>query len=386
MITSAKTLLRIDRWFRSIHLLSNRLLRGNPSTPGSGRVLVIKLMGLGSIIEFAARCDQHGVDKDNVIILSFETHREVTTLFGFGNSMFIRTNSLINLLRDCWRAINHVKGLGITTVVDLERCSHAVGTFSTILTWNSGARKIGFHHGRIQTPRVTIFDVDNLSFDSILLTSINYLPRRPQRVVVRETFPRMNRILVNANASEYLLARRYPRQEFSSLIEEIDRRIPGMEFRFTGSTGERSYVDPLVAALRKRNIQAVNLVGQLSLADLTNELANCAVFITGDSGPLHLAAYLQIPMVAIWGPTQPVHFGYDKQGNIRHATRKLPCSPCFRDPESKPAIACQGQIHCMKFSTMDLASQVVESINQSKSPRSVRFPSGIPVNHNETVA
>ena len=47
-----------------------------------------------------------------------------------------------------------------------------------------------------------------------------------------------------------------------------------------------------------------NLSGQTSITELISQISKLDLFITGDSGPMHLAAAFQIPTVAIFGPTK----------------------------------------------------------------------------------
>ncbi len=93
-----------------------------------------------------------------------------------------------------------------------------------------------------------------------------------------------------------------------------------------GSPDERTYSDALAAAARA---PVLDLVGRTSLRELTALLALSALVICNDSGPMHIAAALRRPVVAIFGPTNAARTG--PYGETAHVVSlPLPCSPCYR--------------------------------------------------------
>ena len=74
--------------------------------------------------------------------------------------------------------------------------------------------------------------------------------------------------------------------------------------------------------------RAVSLAGKTSIKELGAIIRSAKFLVTSDSGPMHLAAALSIPVFAIFGPTSPVRTG--PYGKIHTIIRlELPCSPCF---------------------------------------------------------
>lgn len=72
-----------------------------------------------------------------------------------------------------------------------------------------------------------------------------------------------------------------------------------------------------------------NRIGQTTLDQLMDELAGCDALLTNDTGTMHLAAFLGIPTVALFGSTEPALTAPlgDFHQILRH---KVECSPCFR--------------------------------------------------------
>lgn len=89
--------------------------------------------------------------------------------------------------------------------------------------------------------------------------------------------------------------------------------------------------------------KAINLIGQTSIAQLFACLQRMQVVVTNDSGPMHMAAALKVPVVAIFGPTNPIRTGpflWAPQ-KIFHATKQISCAPCYQRH-------CPTQKECMQ--------------------------------------
>ncbi|HMB00011.1 MAG TPA: lipopolysaccharide heptosyltransferase II, partial [Spirochaetota bacterium] len=77
-----------------------------------------------------------------------------------------------------------------------------------------------------------------------------------------------------------------------------------------------------------KEIPGLNLCGRTSLEEAVALIAGCDLFISNDSGPMHIAAALNIPQIAVFGSTDPVRTGpfNNKAVIMRH--KGLQCSPC----------------------------------------------------------
>ena len=102
------------------------------------------------------------------------------------------------------------------------------------------------------------------------------------------------------------------------IMEELKARVV-----LTGNDGEA-----LVRIASRMENSPVNLGGKTTLRDLAYLYGRSAVLVTTDSGPMHLAAAVGTPVVALFGPTDPKRTGPSGKGHtvIR---KELPCSPCF---------------------------------------------------------
>ena len=111
---------------------------------------------------------------------------------------------------------------------------------------------------------------------------------------------------------------------------ELIRQLPRDRVILTGSAAEADRIGRLAQGCR-------NLAGQTDLFELAEWYRRCAVVVSNDSGPMHLAAAVGTPVVAIFGPTDPVLTGPygDRLTVVRVA---LPCAPCFKDRCTNPVV------------------------------------------------
>jgi hypothetical protein len=374
MITYKQMLIRVDGLLR-IPLKIFKLMIHNRGINSYDKSLVvaIKFMGLGSIVKLASVCDENGVDKTEVILLTRIEHREICIALGFERCVFIRLNSFFLFLIDCTNTISKVRNLNPSLIIDFERCSNAVSLFRLSMAFLARCKTVSFSNIKNDehTRTDVVYGEDWLSHKKMFCKGLEYLPKR---LLLKRSLPvsiERSMVIVNINSSDYLLTRRYSRNDFVKVIKLINEQRPGLTFYFTGVVQERAYIDKLISEISVFVINACNQAGLWSIQKLIKELSHCALFITNDSGPLHFATLLQVPTIAIWGPTQPDQFGYEKINSIRNISQSLPCSPCFVTPKSKTAVVCEGRIDCMKIAPERIAKEALEVLAQDNDQRTI---------------
>ena len=103
------------------------------------------------------------------------------------------------------------------------------------------------------------------------------------------------------------------------IVEELKQKVV-----FTGSKGHGN-----IERIRSMmTFPSVNLEGQTTLRDLAYLYRLSGLLITTDSGPMHIAAAMNTPTVALFGPTDPSRTGPYGKGHIV-VRKEMPCSPCF---------------------------------------------------------
>ena len=155
---------------------------------------------------------------------------------------------------------------------------------------------------------------------------------------------------INPGAS-YGSAKRWYPQKFAEVVEKLSKQLDIIIF---GSTSEKDFskdIEKLLIAKDINNYQ--NLAGKTTIAELINCISNLDLFITGDSGPMHLAASFQIPTIAIFGPTKDDETSQWMNDHSIVLKKNLDCQPCMKR-------TCPLKHHnCMKLIK---AQEVIDSI------------------------
>ena len=130
-------------------------------------------------------------------------------------------------------------------------------------------------------------------------------------------------VILNPGAA-YGPAKRWPAERFAEL-GRLFRSRAGADILLVGSAGERELAGAIAAAVGG---PVMNLAGRTSLRELAALIGLGRLFVTNDTGPMHIADALGTPILAVFGPTDPVMTG---PGQARSAVLKIdvPCWPCL---------------------------------------------------------
>jgi ADP-heptose:LPS heptosyltransferase len=151
-------------------------------------------------------------------------------------------------------------------------------------------------------------------------------------------------IVINPNASELLLERRWPPEFFAETLVRLV--YEGYQIVLAGIRGERPYVQSLIDRLPTDVKSCVtNTAGRLNLGELLALLESAACVLTNDSGPMHMAIALQRPTVCLFGPASPEHYG-QQVNNVAIFYARVFCSPCVHETDEPP---CHGDNVCMQL-------------------------------------
>jgi heptosyltransferase-2 len=129
-------------------------------------------------------------------------------------------------------------------------------------------------------------------------------------------------IIINPGAY-YGSAKRWPSEKYAELAALLQKRTQA-QIMIIGSAEET----PLAEAISSRMSERPEiLTGKTSLPRLAFLLSLADLFVTNDSGPMHLANALSVPLVALFGPTEPARTGPFRQpATVIH--KGAPCWPC----------------------------------------------------------
>jgi heptosyltransferase-2 len=121
----------------------------------------------------------------------------------------------------------------------------------------------------------------------------------------------------------YGTAKRWIPARYAAVADRL-ARSRGFRVAILGGPAERKLADSLAGMMES---PARVLTGQTSLSELVGVLAELQLFVTNDSGPMHLAGALGVPQVAIFGPTN--HLETAPAGRHALVRADVPCAPCM---------------------------------------------------------
>lgn len=150
-------------------------------------------------------------------------------------------------------------------------------------------------------------------------------------------------------------AKRWFPERFAEVGNELVQRYDA-EIAIFGSPDERKIVASIVKMMK---FNPLNLAGETNLRDLAALISRCALFITNDTGAMHIAAALETPIVAIFGPTDPARTAPWGNGHII-VQKKIRCSPCMRKKCPERHHKCMNKVEAQEV--LKAAEQQLQKI------------------------
>ncbi len=300
------------------------------------KILIIKPSSLGDIIHALPVLPilHAGFDRPEihwVVARQFygilEDHPLIDVLWIIDKDSWKKPSSIFSTLGELGRLASGLRREKFDLVIDLQGLlrSAMIGLFT-----GTGARA-GFNAARegarytyrykIRTA-VEMHAVDKNVLLALALTCTDHdisfplppLDRRPE--ISRLLDPEYAVIVPSAGT----LVKRWPAGYFAELVS----RLP-LQSVIVGAPSDRALADEIVAQSHGR---ALSIAGRTSLRELASVIQGAKFLVSADSGPMHLAAALDVPVFAIFGPTSSLRTG--PYGKIHTVIRKdMPCSPCY---------------------------------------------------------
>ncbi len=317
----------------------------------SHRILIIKPSSLGDIVHAlpvlaALRRAYPGAHIAWLVGTNFEPllrgHPLIDELIPFDRAHYGRMWRSPRAFADFWRLVSDLRRRRFDLVLDMQGLIR-----SGLMAYFSGARqRVGFASARefawlFYSRRVRVPDsaTHAVTHNAHLGTAIGLAVNATEFPLAVTDAERMNarQLLDSANGNQPLPrftavvvgarwdSKLWPTARFAELI---DRLHADGEPRciLLGAPSDRTISDEII---RRSKYAPLDLVGRTSLRQLTALLDISVRVFCLDSGPMHIAAALGKPVVAIFGPTNAAKTGpYSPFATV--VSRKLPCAPCYR--------------------------------------------------------
>jgi heptosyltransferase II len=135
-----------------------------------------------------------------------------------------------------------------------------------------------------------------------LLTSPDRTPLQPAPLKTGQPL-----IIGFIAGSENNPEKRWPVAHWRTLNDKIRTEYPEAHIRLFGTTNDRVITDAIAADQPEAHVQ--NLAGRTDLPNYMDKLRECSLLVTNDTGGMHLANLLGVPLIALFGPTNPIRTG-----------------------------------------------------------------------------
>jgi lipopolysaccharide heptosyltransferase II len=144
------------------------------------------------------------------------------------------------------------------------------------------------------------------------------LPSHPQSTINHQL------LLGLCPGAEYGPAKRWLPERFAEAATAVKAKTP-VHWILFGTKSDQPITEQIAKTL---GVSCTNRAGQTTVEQLIEELGQCRLLLTNDTGAMHVAALLGVPVVAVFGSTEPRLTGPLGEGHIvlRH---QVECSPCF---------------------------------------------------------
>jgi ADP-heptose:LPS heptosyltransferase len=203
--------------------------------------------------------------------------------------------------------------------------THVVPLDETLSWVEQNRRAVAAAVGPVTPTAFDPLDDDDRRFAHHLFENLHLEEKRP---------------LVGLHPSGGRLVKQWPVSQWADVAARLQREHQAT-ILITGSEADRPLADALGKALRPKSL---DLTGRLSVRESLALIAHLDLFVSPDTGPMHMACAVDTPSVSVFGPSDPVRYfsGGDGSGASRHVVVKpdLWCAPC--NLIRKPPEECAG--------------------------------------------
>jgi len=162
-------------------------------------------------------------------------------------------------------------------------------------------------------------------------------------------------VCIHAGTSDNFKGKRYRKEYFAELASLLIRHH-GVQIVFTGTGKERELAAEISGMMGTAN-NAFNLAGKLSIWEFIELLRRSRVFISSDSGPVHIAASLGMNTAVFYGPTSPARYGPLNRNSLSFYKKNV-CSPCVAIGYINRR--CKNNFKCLDFPPQEALSRISE--------------------------
>jgi len=326
----------------------------------------MKFWGIGNLVQASPtlRSLRNKFAESEIVFLTLDQNKGVYEGSGlYDIAIYLRLTTLWDFTRELIKLFFTLRSFNFNLIVNLEPLAY----FGELISFYAGVGdRVGYvipgrtslftkgvefredeHIARTFYRTLKVFDIDDKPLDEDLVPE--RIPLRPSEeraageLLAAEEVNSDDFIVgINVNASDVAIERRWPLENFAALSDLLQQRL-GAKVLLVGAPDEVSYVESAIAMMRET---PVNFAGRTTLREVVALMDRMDLFITNDSGPLHLAYAMGTPTISLFGPETPERYGPIGKKH-RAIFKRVDCSPCLNFKNLKRS-NCKQDGRCMK--------------------------------------
>jgi ADP-heptose:LPS heptosyltransferase len=325
----------------SVLATAHRLRKPFASARPIKKIVVMKFFGMGSIIvasrSLAALRDRY--PEAELHFVTFKSNKAVLDILGMtDHNHYVDPSTPQAFVKSTLATAHALRQAKCDLVLDLEffaKFPLVLGSLAGIpqkagfyLTSESWRRELldvtGFYNSYFHTSDIFLSLVYLVATGDYYYTGFNEFsakykyprinPSELERAALRSKLAAAGikstepLFVINANTSPDLApeARKWPKERYAALADELVAATPNARVLFIGAPNERTYVQSVVDHAKTPRVH--NIAGDISLRELLVLFAEAKLVVSNDSGPMHLACLVDAPIVGLFFADTPTLF------------------------------------------------------------------------------
>jgi ADP-heptose:LPS heptosyltransferase len=374
----------VDRWLGAFVLrllrpwrVGRDLLGDSRELPAVREIAVVKFWGVGNAALLLPLLEglKRRYPAARLTVVTFEANRAVLS----GAADRLLTVRPEHIVSDFFRALALLRRSPVDIAIDFEQYARA----SQILLFLSGARQViafdmpGQHRAHLADVRVPYDNKRHAAEGFLELARAAGVAERRYRagglVPAPETVARVDAwiarhgigdrplVVLHPGSGDNFPGRRWPTRRFGLVARRLVDEC-GAAVAVTGLRGERRLARQVVEA-SERDLH--HLAGSLSLDELIALISRAELLVSNDTGPVHLASALSVPVVGLYGPNTPRLYG--PLSPLSTAFYDAPaCSPCITNLNYKTS-RCRNPV-CIRAIDWEAVGNAAVGVLQVRRP------------------
>lgn len=325
----------------SLDLMFQKTVKVYEEILAKKKILVIKLSALGDIILIipSLRALRNQYPQATITVLVGRKSRNIIRNCPYVDDVIVHESSGWPKIVSWWKTARLLAAEDFDIVVDLQnnRASHFMAYFS-------GARIRAGHQNRkwsfllnrkTKNISTSMAPLDH-QYQVLKLLELESYEKRLELWTRKEEEARTQSFLqsqwvsssqtligINPGSSVRWQTKQWPVENFAKLCDELAKR--NIRVVITGSQEDVPIANEIMQLTRNKPI---NATGKTTITELIALVRRCQVFISSDSAPMHIAASVGVPLLAIFGPTDPKRH-LVPPAKYQVFWKELQCSPCY---------------------------------------------------------